>query len=149
MAAEYEQVVSDYVAFSGDKNRLAQRLLEVADSKDQYLQYSAVRDLSTVVPPTAAIATALATKLKNGTIRSNDAKLDIVEKITKFRLTAFSPVLESLVINGQENISVRGAGLVSLERMGQSDAVRRVAPFAVNDNSGRLRRIGIDVVKPR
>lgn len=149
MQAKYEEVVKDYVAFAGDKARLSQKLLAHADVADEYLQYSAIRDLTTVFPPSSAIAQNLGKKLQSGKIRSSDAKLDVVEQISRFKLTGFTSVLESMILNSRENVSVRSAGLVSLERMGQVEAIRRVAPTVVNDPSGRLRRIGIDVIKPR
>jgi hypothetical protein len=149
MAAKYEEVVADYIKYAKDKDALAERLLAHSEVPDEYIQYSAVRDLTSVFAPKAQVAQALALKLQRGKIRSANAKLDVVEQITRFKLTAFTPVLETMILNSTERVSVRAAGLVSLERMGQTEAIRRVAPTVVNDQSGRLRRIGIDVIKPR
>lgn len=147
--AQVEEVVLDYINFSNDRKALAEKLLRHADSANPYIQYSAVRDLTTFTPSNRAVAEALAQKLKAGTIKVADVKADVVEQIVKFKLTNFSPVLESLVLNTNETVSVRGSSFVALERLGDTAAVRRVAPATVNDQSGRLRRIGIEVIKPR
>jgi len=146
---DYESVISDYMKFRGNNAALAKSLMLHVDKRIPYLQYSAVKDMAMRGMLDETASTELAEKMRNGIIVDPRAKLEIVRKISKFKMTTYTPILEQLIVDNSENVSVKSASLTALDHMGQVEALRRVAPAMLEHRSGRLRRVTIDIVKPR
>ncbi|HAZ12282.1 MAG: hypothetical protein A2X86_03505 [Bdellovibrionales bacterium GWA2_49_15] len=142
-------VVADYVRYKTDANGLKQALMKHSAQKIGYVQYSTISDLDTRGLLNAKDAGLLAERLKGGHIIDARAKLSVVNKIKHFNLKQFAPLLESMIMNTNENISVRTSSLRGLQQFGDQAALARVAPVMVDGMSGRLRRTTIDIVKPR
>lgn len=142
-------VVADYVRYKTDPNGLKQALMKHSGLNIGYVQYSTISDLDTRGLLNAQDAGVLAERLKNGRIIDARAKFSVVNKIKHFNLKQYAPVLESLIMNTNENISVRTSSLRGLQQFGDQAALARVAPVMVDGMSGRLRRTTIDIVKPR
>lgn len=142
-------VVADYVRFKGDKASLKAALLNHNLKANGYVQYSTVVDLDTHGMMDATVAETLAERVKSGKLTDPRAKFTIVNRIQHFGLKKFAPILESMILNTNENISVRTASLKGLQKFGDQAALARVAPVLVEGMSGRLRRTTIDIVNPR
>ena len=142
-------VVADYVRYKTDPNGLKQALMKHSALNIGYVQYSTISDLDTRGLLNAQDTSVLAERLKSGRIIDARAKFSVVNKIKHFNLKQYAPVLESMIMNTNENISVRTASLHGLQQFGDQAALARVAPVMVDGMSGRLRRTTIDIVKPR
>jgi hypothetical protein len=124
----YRTAVDTYLRNVSDKASLKPELRRLAASRLPYLQYSAVVDLERLHLLGGADVTWLAGLLSRGQLADPSARGIAVQQIGRFRAREFTGLLENVVRDNHESVSVRANAFRTLEQLGATESLRALAP---------------------
>src|SRR5262249_55167496 len=124
----YRTAIGAYLRNAGDKERLKPELKRLAGSRLPYLQYSAVVDLKMEDLIQDSDVGWLAGLVANRQLTDPRARGIVVQQIGRFRARRFSDVLEGVVRDPKESVSVRAEALRTLEEFGAQESLKALAP---------------------